>query len=113
MLKTKKIAVIGYGVMGEAILSGLIKKGGIDPSSITTSGPREERRLDLANRYGVLAVKENVQAVTNSEVVILAVKPQKIQSVIKGLKGKIPTGSSGHLHCCRCFPGIAGKDARA
>src|SRR5512133_3559696 len=90
MLKTKKIAVIGYGVMGEAILSGLIKKGGIDPSSITTSGPREERRLDLASRYGVLAVKENVQAVTNSEVVILAVKPQKIQSVIKGLKGKIP-----------------------
>lgn len=90
MLKTKKIAVIGYGVMGEAILSGLIKKGGIDPSSITTSGPREERRLDLGSRYGVLAVKENIQAVTNSEVVILAVKPQKIQSVIKGLKGKIP-----------------------
>ncbi len=47
MLKTKKIAVIGYGVMGEAILSGLIKKGGIDPASITASGPREERRLDL------------------------------------------------------------------
>lgn len=90
MLKTKKIAVIGYGVMGEAILSGLIKKGGINPGSITTSGPREERRLDLSNRYGVIAVKENVQAVSDSEVVILAVKPQKIQSVIKGLKGKIP-----------------------
>ncbi len=39
MLKTKKIAVIGYGVMGEAILSGLIKKGGIDPKNITASGP--------------------------------------------------------------------------
>lgn len=93
MLKTKKIAVIGYGVMGEAILAGLIKKGGISPSSITTSGPREERRLDLGSRYGVKAVKENVQAVEGAEVVILAVKPQKIQSVIKSLKGHIPSNA--------------------
>ncbi len=93
MLKTKKIAVIGYGVMGEAILSGLIKKGGIDPQNITTSGPREDRRQELSNRYGIQVVKENLQAVTDCEVIILAVKPQKIQSVIKGLKGKIPAGA--------------------
>ncbi len=93
MLKTKKIAVIGYGVMGEAILSGLIKKGGIDPKNITTSGPREDRRQELSNRYGIQVVKDNLQAVTGCEVIILAVKPQKIQSVIKGLKGKIPAGA--------------------
>ena len=93
MLKTKKIAVIGYGVMGEAILSGLIKKGGIDPKNITASGPREDRRQELTNRYGIQVVKENLQAVTGCEVIILAVKPQKIQSVIKGLKGKIPAGA--------------------
>ncbi len=45
----------------------------------------------MSHRYGVQAVRENVQAVSEAEVVILAVKPQKIQSVIKGLKGKIPT----------------------
>jgi pyrroline-5-carboxylate reductase len=90
MLNTKKIAVIGYGVMGEAILSGLIKKGGIDPKNITASGPREDRRQELINRYGIQVVKENLQAVTGCDVIILAVKPQKIQSVIKGLKGKIP-----------------------
>ncbi len=93
MLKTKKIAVIGYGVMGEAILSGLIKKGGIDPQNITASGPREDRRQELTNRYGIQVVKENLQAVSGCEVIILAVKPQKIQSVIKGLKGKIPAGA--------------------
>jgi|WetSurMetagenome_2_1015567.scaffolds.fasta_scaffold168362_2 pyrroline-5-carboxylate reductase len=93
MLKTKKIAVIGYGVMGEAILSGLIKKGGINPQNITASGPREDRRQELSNKYGILVVKENLQAVTNCDVIILAVKPQKIQSVIKGLKGKIPLGA--------------------
>jgi len=93
MLRTKKIAVIGYGVMGEAILSGLIKKGGIPPQNITTSGPREERRQDLVARYGVSAVKENIQAVADSDVVILAVKPQKIQAVIKGLKGGIPANA--------------------
>jgi pyrroline-5-carboxylate reductase len=93
MLKTKKIAVIGYGVMGEAILSGLIKKGGLDPKNITASGPREDRRQELSNRYGILVFKDSLQAVSGCEVIILAVKPQKIQSVIKGLKGKIPAGA--------------------
>jgi pyrroline-5-carboxylate reductase len=90
MLTNNKIAVIGYGVMGEAILSGLIKKGGLKPDRITASGPREERRNELANRYGIKVLKDNIGAVTDCDVVILAVKPQKIQSVIKGLKGKIP-----------------------
>lgn len=93
MLNTRKIAVIGYGVMGEAIISGLIKKGGIQPQNITTSGPREERRNDLSRQYGVHAVKDNLAAIAGSEVIILAVKPQKIQSVIKGLKGKIPAAA--------------------
>lgn len=93
MLNTKKIAVIGYGVMGEAILSGLIKKGGIQPQRITSSGPREERRNELVKQYGIQVVKDNLEAVAGSEVVILAVKPQKIQSVIKGLKGKIPANA--------------------
>ena len=93
MLNTKKIAVIGYGVMGEAILSGLIKKGGIQPQQITSSGPREERRNELVKQYGIQVVKDNLEAVTGSEVVILAVKPQKIQSAIKGLKGKIPANA--------------------
>ncbi|MBA4421104.1 MAG: pyrroline-5-carboxylate reductase [Anaerolinea sp.] len=93
MLNTKKIAVIGYGVMGEAIISGLIKIGGIPPQSITTSGPREERRQDLIERYGIHSVKDNTQVVSGSDVVFLAVKPQKIHAVIKGLKGKIPPNS--------------------
>jgi len=79
--------------MGEAILSGLIKKGGIDPKNITASGPREDRRQELINRYGIQVVKENLQVVSGCDVIILAVKPQKIQSVIKGLKGKIPAGA--------------------
>lgn len=90
MLNTKKIAIIGYGVMGEAIISGLIKIGGIPPESITTSGPREERRQDLVACYGIQSVKDNTLAVSGSDVVFLAVKPQKIHAVIKGLKGKIP-----------------------
>lgn len=93
MLKTKKIAVVGYGVMGEAIISGLIKKGGIPPQQITASGPREERRLEIAGRYNVVVARENTQAVKDCDVVILAVKPQKIQAVIKGLKGTIPPGA--------------------
>lgn len=85
----KKIAIIGFGVMGEAILSGLIEKGHIDPALIIASEPREERRTTLIEKYNIRATKDNGEAAAESDVVILAVKPQKVSSVLKVLAGKI------------------------
>jgi pyrroline-5-carboxylate reductase len=89
MLQDQKFAIIGFGVMGEAILSGLIEKGHIDPANIIASEPREERRTTLIEKYAIRAVKENSEAASVADVVILAVKPQKSSTVLKGLAGKI------------------------
>lgn len=89
MIQEHKIAIIGLGVMGEAILSGMIEKGHIGPAQIIASEPREERRTTLIEKYSIRVTKDNAEAVSQADVVILAVKPQKISSVLKVLAGKI------------------------
>lgn len=93
MLQKQRFAIIGYGVMGEAILSGLITKGKIDPKQITACGPREERRKALEDKYEVQTSKDNANAVIGADVVILAVKPQKVSGVLKTLCGRITPGA--------------------
>lgn len=92
MLQKQRYAIIGYGVMGEAILSGLISKGKINPKQITACGPREERRTSLQEKYGINTSKDNFVSASGADVVILAVKPQKIDRV-KTLNGSITPGS--------------------
>ena len=89
MIENQQFAIIGFGVMGEAILSGLIEKGGIKPDHIIASEPREERRNTLIEQYGIRATRDNADAASQADVVILAVKPQKSSTVLKGLAGKI------------------------
>jgi pyrroline-5-carboxylate reductase len=89
MIENQQFAIIGFGVMGEAILSGLIEKGGIKPDHIIASEPREERRNTLIEQYGIRATRDNADAASQADVVILAVKPQKSSTVLKGLADKI------------------------
>ena len=46
------IAILGAGVMGEALLSGLVRSG-LDPASITITDPRSERLTELTAKFGV------------------------------------------------------------
>jgi pyrroline-5-carboxylate reductase len=89
MIQDELFAIIGYGVMGEAILSGLITKGNIDPGHIVVSEPREERRTSLIEKYGIRTTKDNAEAASQADVVILAIKPQKVSTVLKGLSARI------------------------
>ena len=53
MIRDLRIAVIGAGVMGEAMISGLLKQELVAPEQITATEPREGRRNEIAQRYGV------------------------------------------------------------
>ncbi len=83
------IALIGSGVMGEAIIAGLLRNGVTSPERILASGPRQERGDELVKCYGIQVFTDNFQAAQPADVVILSVKPQKLQRVLAGLKGKI------------------------
>jgi pyrroline-5-carboxylate reductase len=86
MLK-KKIAVIGPGVMAEAVIAGLLRKKLAEPKNIIASGPRAERGEELKKKYGIQSVTDNSSAVHEADVVLLSVKPQRLSEVMKGLKG--------------------------
>ena len=83
MLKNKKISLIGTGNMGEALLSGLISSGSSDPKNITCTDIRENRLKSIQEKYGVHTTTDNIKAVEASEIIIYAVKPQIIASVLR------------------------------
>jgi pyrroline-5-carboxylate reductase len=83
MLKNKKISLIGTGNMGEALLSGLISSGSSNPKNIICTDIRENRLKSIQEKYGVHTTTDNIKAVEASEIIIYAVKPQIIASVLR------------------------------
>ena len=79
---SKKIGLIGCGNMGEAFLAAIIKSGISSSSKISVCDIRKER-LDIFNQlYGVSTTKDNFKLFSESDVVILAVKPQQMDQVL-------------------------------
>jgi pyrroline-5-carboxylate reductase len=91
MDKSWTVALIGPGVMAEAIIAGLLRQGITTPDKILASGPRLERVEELHTRYGIHALTDNRAAVAQADVVILSIKPQRLQKVLRGLEGAIPS----------------------
>jgi len=60
-----------------------------DAKQITASDPLKERRQALEDKYGILTVGKNVEAIQTADVVILAVKPQHLDKVMADLHGKV------------------------
>jgi pyrroline-5-carboxylate reductase len=78
----KKVAFLGGGKMGEALISGLIRSGGRSADDIAVTNRREERALELAERYGVSAGTDNAAGVRAAEALVLTVKPQDIEALL-------------------------------
>jgi pyrroline-5-carboxylate reductase len=83
MLSGKKLCFLGCGNMGEALVSGLVHSGSAQPADIICTDIREERLEELRGRYGVRTAADNAQAVSQSEIIIYAVKPQLMAEVLK------------------------------
>jgi pyrroline-5-carboxylate reductase len=83
------ITFIGPGVMGEAIVAGLIRQNVAKPEQMRVSGPHLARVQELQNRYGVQPFTDNALAAHDADVVILAVKPQRLERVLDGLKNHL------------------------
>jgi pyrroline-5-carboxylate reductase len=88
-LQGKRIAFIGGGTMAEAMIRGLLEKHLVPPSHVLVTGPRRERRADLAKRFGVKALSSNLEAAKSAHVVVLSVKPQVLAVVLRELRGEL------------------------
>ncbi len=72
------IGFIGGGNMAEAMIKGIFGKHGWD---IMVSEPRDERRVYLENTYKINTTFDNKEVVKSCNIIILAVKPQNMDSV--------------------------------
>ncbi len=89
MFNDKKIAFIGPGVMAEAMISGLIRQQVAPAAALVAAGPRQERLDELQARYGIAGTLENAAAARQGDVVVLSVKPQRLDKVMDELRGAI------------------------
>ena len=71
--------------MGEALLSRLLAQKIYPAQDILVSDPQLERRTFLEDRYGVRTTEDNQTVVSESEVLLLAIKPQIFAAVTAGL----------------------------
>jgi pyrroline-5-carboxylate reductase len=88
-LQGVKVAFVGSGVMGEAMLAGLLAQGLVDPSQIVASHPRADRREQLIERYGVTVAESNLDAARDADLVVLTIKPQVLAPIMRQLKGQL------------------------
>jgi len=90
MASQKLVAVIGAGVMGETLLSGLIRSGR-RVEDLLVGEKRRERAHELQERYGVEVVT-NVDAAEKADTVVLVVKPQDMHDVLEELAPHVRPG---------------------
>ncbi len=69
------------------MISAILGDGLVQPTEVTVSDISESRRRDLKQKYGVVAVAENRNAVAKADTVVLAVKPQNLAGVMDEISG--------------------------
>jgi pyrroline-5-carboxylate reductase len=88
-LEGTNLAFVGAGVMAESMIAGLLNRGLVAPAQIVASHPREDRRRRLVDRFGIRTVEGNREAATQSDLVLLTVKPQVLTAVMRQLHGRL------------------------
>lgn len=85
MEKYRKICFIGAGNMAEAMIGALLQSGLRRPKDIVISDVSTARAKAITRTYNVASALSNPEAVTSCNIVILAVKPQVMDSVLTDL----------------------------
>ena len=128
-LAQRTIATVGSGVMAEAMIAGLLRGRLVEPAQVVASHPRADRRDQLQRDYGIQVTASNAGAVTGSDVVLLAVKPQMLSrvgreigpclrpeqlvlSIIAGATTAALEGLLGHRRIVRSMPNTPARIGR-
>ncbi len=83
MLRNKHVGFLGAGNMGEALIHGLLHGHLCKPEQIICSDVRPERLKLIREKYGVRGTTHNSEVVKQSDIIILAVKPQIMKPVVE------------------------------
>ena len=89
--RARRVAFMGGGKMGEALISGLIRSGGRSAAQIMVTNRREERARELAGKYGVTATLDNAEAARWADVLVLMAKPQDTEVLLSQIREHVGT----------------------
>ncbi|HEY3543476.1 MAG TPA: pyrroline-5-carboxylate reductase [Gaiellaceae bacterium] len=81
-----RIAILGAGRIGEALLTGLLSSGWSD---IVVTSRSDARVAELRERHGVTATTSNADAVTGAALIVVAVKPQDIDALLAQIRDAV------------------------
>ncbi|MCP4716381.1 MAG: pyrroline-5-carboxylate reductase [Deltaproteobacteria bacterium] len=95
-IATLKTGIIGGGAMAENILRGVLEAGTLSPAQITVSDIHGDRLKYISKTFSVSTVRDNVELVSGSDLLILAVKPQNMRMLLEEIK-KTSTDSKLYL----------------
>jgi pyrroline-5-carboxylate reductase len=85
----KTVGFIGAGNMGSAIIKGLLSNNVRSASDLIVSDPREKALADLSLEFPGIRTSGNNTEAASAAILILAVKPQVYERVIKGIRDGI------------------------
>ena len=77
-----RLGIIGSGKIGEALIRGILDSKKIGEEDLCSSDKKEERRNIITKEYSIKCFESNLDVVKNSDVVILAIKPNEVKNVI-------------------------------
>ena len=112
-MENRKITFVGAGNMAKAIIAGLVASG-YCAQNILVSSPTETRRKPLEETLGIRTTEDNLAAVQEADVVVLAVKPQLMAQVCEPLQavdfsGKLVISIAAGITCARFNEMLASK----
>jgi pyrroline-5-carboxylate reductase len=81
-----RIALVGAGAMGEALLAGWLAAGW-STEDVVIVEPSQQRADDITARHGVRAV--DLEEASGADVVVLAVKPHQVESVLGSIRNRL------------------------
>ncbi len=80
-----KITMIGCGNMASAIIGGLLNSHTADKEDILAADPFAPSRKKAEESFGIRTLTDNIEAVKDADIIVLAVKPQVLEQAVTGL----------------------------
>ncbi|MCT8976339.1 pyrroline-5-carboxylate reductase [Clostridium sp. CX1] len=102
----KKVGFLGCGNMAQAIIGGIIRSKLVNCDNVAASGVREEQLRKIKEKYGIRATDDNKELAQFSDILFLAVKPEKYEIVAEEIKEAI----KDEIIIVTMAPGISTKD---
>jgi pyrroline-5-carboxylate reductase len=91
VLESRSLGLLGAGNMAEALVRGVLNSGAIPPERIFASDVSAERCKYFKESLGVSATDDNTKVAASADLIVLCVKPQQVDDVLKQISGLITT----------------------